>query len=180
MYVSDATKIVEYILLNGGTVASASRELEIKLTPKIRECILRFQPDIERYRYALKRHGSWFVLPSDKAESRDDQKVDAVCLLCNQISKVSLINIEAGRSTQCLSCGMRNRSQRKIVCKETGDSFSSIRQLADQLGEFNSYQSIRHSLRKTGIYLHDGKEYTFAWPHFYTAFALDLISAKRW
>ena len=161
MYYDKAAKIVEYILINGGNVANAARELEIKLTPKIRESVYEMRPDVDRYRYAFKRHGNWFVLPSDKAATRDAQKVDAVCLLCNRIFPVSLINIEAGRSRQCQECGMKHRSHKHIHCEETGDTFTSIRQFAHELGQHSSYQAIRHSLRNTGCYEFEGKSYSF-------------------
>ena len=159
MLKENAQSIVDHILWKGGTMASAARELDISLTAKTREAVYELCPDVDRYRYAFRRIGNWYILPSDKAENRDKQKVNAVCLLCNTIHLVSLINIEAGRSKQCYNCKMTNRQQHLIVCQQTGEVYSSIRKLASSLGKLRSYQTIRHSLNNSGSYRSDDRVY---------------------
>ena len=92
MHIESANKIIEYIHVNGGSIASAARALDLVLTPRTRAAVLELDPEIERFRYAFKRHNNWFTLPSKKAETRDAQKVDAVCLFCNTVHSLSQLN----------------------------------------------------------------------------------------
>lgn len=102
-----AELIVDHIKAIGGTISAAARELEVKLTKQMRTELEGIDNNIERYRYAFKRHGNWFTLPTDKADTRDAQKLDSICLCCNKIHSVSLIGLVSGRSTGCHSCRMK-------------------------------------------------------------------------
>jgi DNA-directed RNA polymerase subunit RPC12/RpoP len=152
--------IIKYLKANGGSIAHAARELDIKLTKTLRAALKDIDSNLERYRYAFKRHGDWFTLPSDKALTRDAQKVNSVCLRCNQIYSVSLISLESGRSIACHSCRMKERENIQVICKEDGSTFSSIRDFANSIGQLGQYQSIRHKLQAGHCFAANGKNYS--------------------
>ena len=126
----EAALIVEYLKANGGSVPCAARELNIKLTKSLHAELVDIDNNLERYRYAFRRHGSWFTLPSDKASTRDAQKVNSVCLSCNQIHSVALIGLVSGRSTGCHTCRMKERENIQVSGKDTEKRFNSIRDFA--------------------------------------------------
>ena len=130
-----AALIVEYLKANGGSVPCAARELNIKLTKNLRAELVRIDNNLERYRYAFRRHGNWFTLPTDKASTRDAQKVNSVCLGCNQIHSVALIGLVSGRSTGCHTCRMKERENIQVSTKDTGQTFTSIRDFAKSVGQ---------------------------------------------
>ena len=155
----EANLIVEYIKANGGSVTCAARELNIKLTKSLRAELVHIDNNLERYRYAFRRHGNWFTLPTDKAFTRDAQKVNSVCLGCNQIHSVALIGLVSGRSTGCRSCRMKERENIQVSGKDTEQTFNSIRDFAKSIGQLEQYQSLRHKLQSQGSVVVDGNEY---------------------
>ncbi len=157
---TEAELIVDYIKASGGTISAAARELNIKLTKHVRAELDEIDSNLERYRYAFKRHGSWFTLPTDKADTRDAQKLDSICLCCNKIYSVSLIGLVSGRSTGCHSCRMKERENIKVTCKKSGKTFSSIREFATSVGRDKQYQGIRHKLKSHGSIVVDDLEYS--------------------
>ena len=58
MHIERANKIIEYIHVNGGSIASAARALDLLLTPRTRAAVLELDPEIERFRYAFKCHNN--------------------------------------------------------------------------------------------------------------------------
>ena len=157
---TEAELIVDYIKASGGTISAAARELDIKLTKRVRSELDETDSNLERYRYAFKRHGNWFTLPTDKADTRDAQKLDSICLCCNKIYSVSLIGLVSGRSTGCHSCRMKERENIKVTCKKSGKTFSSIREFATSVGRDKQYQGIRHKLKSHGTIVVDDLEYS--------------------
>lgn len=157
---TEAELIVDHIKTNGGTVSSASRELNIKLNKHLRAELQEIDGNLERYRYAFKRHGNWFTLPTDKADTRDAQKLNSVCLSCNKIHSVSLIGLVSGRSTGCFSCRMKDRENIQVTCKKSGEVFSSIREFATSIGQAKKYQGIRHKLKSQGSIVVKDLEYS--------------------
>ena len=151
--------IIEYLKTNGGSVTCAARELSIKLTKRLRAELDSIDDNLERYRYAFRRHGNWFTLPTDKASTRDAQKVNSVCLGCNQIRSVALIGLVSGRSTGCRSCRMKERENIQVSGKDTEQIFNSIRDFAKSIGQLEQYQSLRHKLQSQGSVVVDGNEY---------------------
>ena len=157
---TEAELIVDHIKASGGTISAAARELEIKLTKQIRTELEEIDNNLERYRYAFKRHGNWFTLPTNKADTRDAQKLDSICLCCNKIHSVSLIGLVSGRSTGCHSCRMKERENIEVTCKKSGKTFSSIREFAASVGRDKQYQGIRHKLKSQGTIVIDDMEYS--------------------
>ena len=157
---TEAELIVDYIKASGGTISAAARELDIKLTKRVRSELDETDSNLERFRYAFKRHGNWFTLPTEKADTRDAQKLDSICLCCNKIYSVSLIGLVSGRSTGCHSCRMKERENIKVTCKKSGKTFSSIREFATSVGRDKQYQGIRHKLKSHGSIVVDDLEYS--------------------
>ena len=155
----NADLIIEYLKANGGSVTCAARELSIKLTKRLRAELESIDDNLERYRYAFRRHGNWFTLPTDKASTRDAQKLSCVCLSCNHIHNVALIALVSGRSTGCHSCRMKERENIHVSIKDTDHSFASIRDFAKSIGQLEQYQSLRHKLQAHGSVVVDGTEY---------------------
>ena len=145
----NADLIIEYLKANGGSVTCAARELSIKLTKRLRAELGSIDDNLERYRYAFRRHGSWFTLPTDKASTRDAQKLSCVCLSCNHIHNVALIALVSGRSTGWHSCRMKERENIHVSIKDTDHSFASallligqrLGQLYGQLQSLSSFPS---------------------------------------
>lgn len=155
----NADLIIEYLKANGGSVTCAARELSIKLTKRLRAELESIDDNLERYRYAFRRHGNWFTLPTDKASTRDAQKLSCVCLSCNHIHNVALIALVSGRSTGCHSCRMKERENLQVICKQDNQTFSSIRDFAKAVGQLEQYQSLRHKLQAHNSVVIHGKEY---------------------
>ena len=155
----EANSIVQYLKANGGSVTCAARESNIKLTKSLRAELVHIDNNLERYRYAFRRHGNWFTLPTDKASTRDAQKVNSVCLGRNQIHSVALIGLVSGRSTGCRSCRMKERENIQVSGKDTEQTFSSIRDFAKSVGHLKQYQSLRQKLQSQGSVVVDGTEY---------------------
>ena len=151
--------IIEYLKTNGGSVTCAARELSIKLTKRLRAELDSIDDNLERYRYAFRRYGNWFTLTTDKASTRDAQKLSCVCLSCNHIHNVALIGLESGRSTGCHTCRMKERENIQVSSKDTGQTFTSIRNFAKSIGQPEQYQSLRHKLQSQGSVVVDGNEY---------------------
>ena len=163
-----ASQIVEHLKKNGGTIQAAARALDIKLTSKLRQELIELDSNLERFRYAFKRYGDWLTLPTDKASSRDSQKVDSLCLSCNEISQVSIIGLVSGRSKGCFHCQTKHRNNHPVRCSESGKTYSSIRAFAKSIGRSDQYQSLRHKLNATGSVVVEGSEYTLVSPDLYT------------
>ena len=138
--------IVSFVKANGGTIAAASRAVEIKLTPAVRAKIKELAPDIDRWRYAFIRSGSWLSLPTDIASSRSAQKINCVCTNCGAQVQVNLLNLVSGRSLACRACAMKNKARRQVMCQQTDEVFSSIRDFVRTKGLADQYQGIRHTL----------------------------------
>ena len=144
--VEKAKAIVSFVKANGGTIAAASRAVELPLTPAVRAKIKDLAPDINRWRYAFIRSGSWLSLPTDVASSRSAQKINCVCTNCGAQVEVNLLNLVSGRSLACRTCAMKNKARRQVMCQETEEVFSSIRDFVRTKGLTDQYQGIRHSL----------------------------------
>ena len=49
MYIDSAKEIIEYIHVNGWSIASAAWVLDLVLTPRTRAAVLELDPEIERF-----------------------------------------------------------------------------------------------------------------------------------
>ena len=157
-----ALLIIDYLKENGGTIQAAARALEINLTLKLKKELQEIDDNLERFRYAFKRYGDWLTLPTDKADSRDSQKVDALCLSCNNVYQVSIIGLVSGRSRGCHHCQTKQRTNHLVQCSQSGETYSSIRSFAKSIGQAEQYQSLRHKLNATGSVVVEGIEYKLA------------------
>lgn len=155
--------IIDCLKENGGTIQAAARALEINLTVKLKKQLREIDDNLERFRYAFKRYGDWLTLPTDKADSRDNQKVDALCLSCNNVYQVSIIGLVSGRSRGCHHCQTKQRTNHSVHCSKSGETYSSIRSFAKSIGQAEQYQSLRHKLNATGSVVVEGVEYTLTW-----------------
>ena len=54
---------------------------------------------------------------------------------------------------------MKERENIQVSSKDTGQTFTSIRNFAKSIGQLEQYQSLRHKLQSQGSVVVDGNEY---------------------
>ena len=151
-----ALLIIDYLKENGGTIQAASCALEINLMVKLKKELQEINDNLERFRYAFKRYGEWLTLPTDKADSRDSQKVGALCLSCNNVYQVSIIGLVSDRSRGCHHCQTKQRTNHSAHYSKSSETCSSIRSFVKSIGQAEQYPSLRHKLNATGSVVVEG------------------------
>jgi len=154
-----AERIIDYLKSRGGSINDAARALDIKLTTQLKQELVRLDDNLDRFRYAFRRYGDWLTLPTDKAASRDEQRVESLCLACNQRSDVLLGGLVSGRSKGCFNCRTKRRVNHSVRCSATGQTFDSIRAFSQHINQLNNYQALRHRLHSDSRIVIDEKEY---------------------
>lgn len=159
-------EVADYIMENGGYIPATITKLGLSVCPAdVRKYCTDNGIDIQKYRYMGMEFGYWKVIkPEWRHNSVADFYVPALCTKCNETkSYVSISNLRSGKSTCCNSCRYKQPNfNRRVVCNETGELFTSIMRMTKYLGIFTRYQQIRIKLLKDDTFEHDGLTYSLS------------------
>ena len=157
-------QVVDYIMENGGYIPAAIEKLGLSVyRGDVRKYCKDNGIDIQKYRYMNMEFGYWRVVePEWRPFSTSDFHVLVLCTKCNVTkSFVSISNLRSGKTTCCSSCRYEQPNyNRRVVCNETGEKFTSIMRMTKDVGVFNRYQQIRIQLLNNGSFEHDGLTYS--------------------
>ena len=159
-YKDEAQVVLDYIMENGGTVASVIKELGVKIHPiTVRKHIKEQGIDIQQYRYKGQRHGLWLLQEGFVDAYKADFRINAICTGCGTMHQVLMTNMKTGQSTGCRDCANKGGKGIKVMNEETGEVFRSIMSFVKEIGKMKKYQTIRLAFIRTGKCDYEGETY---------------------
>ena len=134
-------EVLEHLMENGGTIPSSLRTTGIDVSIRtVRVYAKKIGMEPEHYRYAHQQHGLWKILPGPFEKAYlSDFRVSAVCTGCGTEHKVTMVNLRAGMSKSCHTCAQQGRRAYKVSCKETGETYTSIRKFIGEKFGLSKY-----------------------------------------